>query len=649
MRNGGIRRKAKPYPNAPDLSYPLGDTMIEKLKPAHIQQLYGAETIASFISRKTQDQDLTSSASYWFDYQLKQRSNFERAMYCAIDEMLQDGFAPVKVYWDARCKRLAFDQIDPLHLIVPNATQEYNQGGGADWIVHVLHMSVAEYKANPLFRQEDDFIKSIKGKGSKEDSSESSGKRQAIELKEGINCSANDHEIVLWEVYNRDRKTKRIKVETISPVKGWEAENTVRSPFTLPYNKGVFSNGEYFPFFKVRTEIKGKGHYSSRGIVEINAPYEVSLSKSWNMVHQWGDYFANPMFQHAPGNSIPAPQNFTPKPGKILPPGLQPANVPSAPALLHEQMQMTRAIAEDRTQIPDLGASQHLSGKKGADGQPTATQINAIVGQSGQGNDMRARVFRMDVADGLNIAWSILLQYGVSAMGEDGKPDATSLSYMVNNEVRSMDVSAAHDDYEIVPNGSADSWNKGAQMQKRLAFYQMFQGNPFIDQGELTKWVIEAEDARLVKRLFRDPQTAQDDQMEEQANEIGLMNLGFPAKVKPADDDKVHLTCLGQYVMRKLQLNEPITPEFARLALQHGGGHAQGLEQKKDPARKQIMAQAEPIVQVLQAIAQQDQSNVMPMSESQAPNGGPTLPSTAPQSGPATLSTPELQPAGVTL
>jgi hypothetical protein len=78
MRNGGVRRKSMPYPGAPDLSYPLGDTLIEKLKPAYIQQMYGSETIASFVSRRTQDEDITAAASYWYDYQLKQRSNFER-------------------------------------------------------------------------------------------------------------------------------------------------------------------------------------------------------------------------------------------------------------------------------------------------------------------------------------------------------------------------------------------------------------------------------------------------------------------------------------------------------------------------------------------------------------------------------------------
>jgi hypothetical protein len=231
---------------------------------------------------------------------------------------------------------------------------------------------------------------------------------------------------------------------------------------------------------------------------------------------------------------------------------------------------------------------------------------------SGMSNDVRARVFRLDLGELLNLAWSILVQYADQ-----------ELTYVLQDEVLSLDATAIHAEYEIQPNGSPDSWNKQGQFAKAVNRFQIFNQDPFIDQGELRKTVLELDDPRLVKRLFKDPGLQQQDQMEEQAVEIGLMLLGFPAPVHPADDDKIHLTCLGQFVMRKLQTNEPITPEFARLALEHGGAHAQALQQKKDPATKQIMAQAMPIIQVLQAIAQSDQqppSNVLQMQA----NGGTT-------------------------
>lgn len=623
MRNGGVRRTSKPYPNAPDGWYPLGDTLIEKLKPAYIQQMYGGETIANFVCLRAQDQELTASAGYWFDYQLKQRSNFERTMFVSIDQMLEQAFTPVKVYYDAQCKCLAFDQVDPLHLIVPDATQEYNQNGGTEWIVHVLHLSVPEYEANPKFKQDDDFVKQIKGTGkSTKDSGDTSGKEQNVGLKEGINYSNNKNEIILWEVYKRDRKAKKITIETISPLLPCEeSENVVRPEFGMPYNQGIFSNGQTFPFFKIRAEIKGKGHYSSRGIIEINAPFEMSLTKSWNTIHEHMDFSSQPNYSNSGVSALPSGNNFKTKPGAILPPGLTLAEHPSPPASLSEDMQMTRAIAEDRTQIPDLGASEHLTDRSRS-GKNTATQINAIVAQSGQGSDMKARVFRMDLAEGLKMAWGIALQYLANAVDAQGRPDTMSLSYVVENEIEQITPQALHAEYEITPNGSADSWNKGALVAKRMAYFDKFQGNPYVPLDELTKWVMEADDPRNVKRLFRDPGIAAKDQEEAQAMECLLMKEGFGPQVHPADDDKIHLMNLAQFAENKIQRNE-MTPELAQLVLTHGAEHGQQLVKKKDPKAKQIEAQIAPLAQVLGQIAQSGGAhNILPMQ----PAGQPAAP-----------------------
>lgn len=621
MRNGGIRRSSKPYPGAPDGWYPLGDTMIEKLKAPYTQQMYGAETIASFVSLKQQESGLTAAVGQWFDYQLKQRSNFERTMFVAIDQMLEQAFCPVKVYWDAKCKCLAFDQVDPLHLIVPSTTQEYNQNGGADWLVHVLHMSVAEYRANPNFKQDEEFIERIRGEGKEKDTGEE--KQDVVDLKEGINCSKDKNEIVLWEIYRRDRKMKRIRVETISPLLPCEdSENVVRGEFGLPYNKGVFAYGA-FPFFKIRSEIKGKGHYSSRGVIEINAPFEASLTANWNTIHTWGHFFSNPTYSST--QPVPNAGAVKTKPGAIMPPGLTPNVPPPFPQHIREDMELTRAVAEDRTQIPNLGASEHLSGDKGAKGNVTAEQIRAIVGQTSQNNDMRARVFRLDFSEGLKLAWGITLQYMADAT-VNADATVSLMAYVANGQIQTLDPAALHDAYDIAPNGSADSWNKQAVVAKRAAYYQQFQNNPFIDQAELTKWFMEADDPGLVKRLFRDPNSQKADETEEQAIEItALMEKGFSAQVDPADDDKAHLICGGQYVERKMMKQEVITPETARLLLQHFGAHIQQLHQKKDPLVRQIEQQAKPIAQILQAIAQMDQvpPNVLKMQPGPMPVSPP--------------------------
>lgn len=632
MRHNGVGRVGLPYQGAPNVHFPLADSIIEKLKAFFVQLLYAQETLASFISKKAgQLQDVTSAVASWLDYHLKQRSNFEREVMIAIDQTQQSGKVVVKTRWDSDCKALAFDAIDPLHVIVPRGTQELKN---ADWLVHVIHMSEDEYRANPKFNQDDDYIKSIKGKGSNQELSGEHTRNQYKEMREGIGYSDDDNTIVVWEYYRRDRIHNRIEVETISPILGaGEDVEPIRDSFDLPYNRGQFAKGNRLPFMTFRTEIKDKGFYSERGIPEIVFQNEQILNKTWNTELTWMDYFAQPMFRQTQ-SGVTNPANYKTGPGKCAPYGLDVIQPPNLPTMLGEMKQFVRALAEYRVSMPDLGNAEHLTPYGQREGKKTAREVSAVMDLSGMSNDVRARVFRLDLGELLNLAWSILIQYA-----------DTELQYVLQDNVETLDQSAIHDEYEIQPNGSPDSWNKQGQLAKAVNRFQMFSQDPFIDQGELRKSVLELDDPRNVKRLYRDPGIHQADQMEEQAVEIGLFILGFPAPVKPSDDDKIHLTTLGQYVMRKLQTNEPITPEFARLALEHGGAHAQALEQKKDPMRKQIDAQAMPIIQVLQAIAQSDQTNVVQM---QAQGAGPSAPSPSHIAGaappePATLS-PQPQP-----
>jgi hypothetical protein len=111
--------------------------------------------------------------------------------------------------------------------------------------------------------------------------------------------------------------------------------------------------------------------------------------------------------------------------------------------------------------------------------------------------------------------------------------------------------------------------------------------------------------------------------MEQQAQEISIMLLGFPAQVQPADDDKAHLQSLQGYVDAELQQGKPLDPKFARLALGHIQGHMQALNQKRDPALNQVRQQIAPLIDYLQKMAMMDQQqqpgNVIPGPGAQPP------------------------------
>ena len=62
MRNDGLARKQKPWPNAADMHFPLVDTTINKLKPGFFQQAMGLNVLATFVPMRSQLAGFTSAA-----------------------------------------------------------------------------------------------------------------------------------------------------------------------------------------------------------------------------------------------------------------------------------------------------------------------------------------------------------------------------------------------------------------------------------------------------------------------------------------------------------------------------------------------------------------------------------------------------------
>ena len=62
MRNNGLKRKHKPWPNAADMHFPLIDTTINKLKPGFFQQAMGLEVLATFVPMRSQLAGFTTAA-----------------------------------------------------------------------------------------------------------------------------------------------------------------------------------------------------------------------------------------------------------------------------------------------------------------------------------------------------------------------------------------------------------------------------------------------------------------------------------------------------------------------------------------------------------------------------------------------------------
>lgn len=585
LRYDGIRRTAKPYKNAPDVHYPLVDSVIDKLKPFYAQQMFGDLVVATFVGLDNAPRDQVAQAEQWFDYKIRQCSNFEREMMNGIDMMLHYGLCPVKIYWDEDSECVAFEAIDPMYVIVPKSTKNRNP----DWLVHVRQFSRASYEAQKNFNQDKEFVDRIVGGAMSSNTSGSiSQKEQSEAQREGLTYASDKDRIIVWEIYSKNKD--KWQVETIAPQIGIDGE--VRKKFNLPYTNAK-NDRTVCPFVVLRNEDTTTGWYTPRGIAEILMSHELSLCKSWNSKLQFLDFFGHPTYRNdglAPINA----QDFQAAPGRILPQGVVPNVSTGAPMDFEQEMSFVRALAEDRIQIPDLGGSQHLNGAPGMAGEVTATQVNAVMSLSNQSNDLRARLFRLQLAEIFSQGWELL---------KDNAGDGTD--FITDGIVSQLPPELLEKEYSIHPSGSADSWNKAYKIQDATMTYQLLLGKPNVNQDELLQYFLETKDPRLSKRLFLDTGMGSMLEGEKQASELLLMEAGFPAVVKPADKDAIHLQNMGEWLQMKMQKQMPITPDTAALVMKHAMSHAQQASQKQDDKAMAIVKSMGPAMQMLQGIVAQ--------------------------------------------
>jgi len=162
----------------------------------------------------------------------------------------------------------------------------------------------------------------------------------------------------------------------------------------------------------------------------------------------------------------------------------------------------------------------------------------------------------------------------------------------------------------------------------------MYRGDPSINQPALTRHALEEDDPRLVKELWTDPQTTQADQQEDQADEISVLLVGFPARVKPVDDHAVHLQTLGAYVTAQQMMGRPIDPVGGKKIVEHASAHMEQLMQAKGRKKEaqQLAAELQPLLAPLAQAAQafeqqmqarQQQQQMAQQQAGQMAQGGP--------------------------
>ncbi|HVX56966.1 MAG TPA: hypothetical protein VHA37_04490 [Candidatus Saccharimonadales bacterium] len=561
MRHDGIRRAKKPFPGAADAHFPLVDMTIGKIKPFWGSQATGAERLASFVALNQQQQAITTAAADFYDFELKQNSNFQIELIRAVDWMLLRGRGVFKMVVDPfNDYRIVCEAPDPVYIIMADGAEDFDD---ADWFVHVQHHTVASYKRNRRYRQDEALINKIRGQKDLDITTSALADKQ---MREGVNFSRNADQIILWEHYVKTMAGWL--VHTYSPM---APEEGIRKVFPVAYKiRGKVS----CPYFSFKTEIKDKGWYSPRGVAELSGAFEAYTCKLWNEKSDAMTFGNRPLFTSE--QQISNTANIRWNPGEFIPGNVKAVQMPAPAFSFDQEIAFARSVSEQRNMVPDFGIT--TPGEPGGDKPRTATENNRIANLQSIGTQHTGWIFCQDLARVHRHGWGLILQF-----------KRKNLVYFASSEIKELPEQALHDAYLIQPDGSPEDWNKQQRQQRADARLQKYANSPNVDQDVLVRDSLAADDPKLAQEAFIPSQVKAGSEAEDEAVEIVILCDGFPAQVKPNEDHATRIHVLLSWLQAAQLQGRPVDPIAKQRVQEHLAVHFQYLQKLQPQAAKQLL------------------------------------------------------------
>jgi hypothetical protein len=232
---------------------------------------------------------------------------------------------------------------------------------------------------------------------------------------------------------------------------------------------------------------------------------------------------------------------------------------------------------------------------------------------------------RMALNDLYKLCWLIDCQYD---------PES---AFIANGEWSTLQDGAVHSDYHIDVSGSSDGWNRAQKQQTMINLFQMLKGDPYIDQMNLHRKMLEVMTPDSVRKLLTSPQMAQADAGNQQAMETAVMDVtNYPWPVKPSDNHGAHIQNIVQFVeSTQTPGNEnELNGRLAKQLTTHAGQHYEYWSKQDKQAATEAQPQMQQALAILQHIIQQDQQGA---GQQQIPQGSPNGPLTAGAPTPAAI------------
>lgn len=574
MLHDGIPRRNKPFAGAANLHLPIADNAVQKWLPYYVNSVFSRQQLASFTAMGNgggggELAGASSAAAEFLDWKMRKESNYPTAFARNAYYFTSTGRSLIKCRWDTAARggkgSLAFEAVDPLFFI-GDATCDSPQE--MDISAHVKQLSVAGFKRMKGYKNDDETIRLIRGGENQADQ----WKGQEKEIREGLTSTNNKDLIVLWETY--ERVEAGFVVRTFSPS---QPDLDLHEPFVLPLK---WQGEPLHPCVGFAGEISEAGWYAPRGIPEKVAAFEAYGTKMWNEKADWLAFTNKPLFKRDPQAVLGNTGNILLKPGDVLPPGLEPAQMPAPPFSMDEEMNMARQLAEETAQVPDFGVTSEGNAKDNR----TATEMQYIGSFASQGIQYKAWISSLFEGEVYKRAWALL----VANAGEE-------LAFYSSQSRKVLPQQALHDNYLIEPDAMPDAWNKQDRIKREFARFQLLRNDPRINQDALYSRFLSAEDPRLAKELYLPANLKSATESEDEAMEIGILLEGFPAAVMPGEDHQTRMQILMGKLQQLSQMPPPNTPEegarmlMARQRLQeHYAQHFKMLQQENPAVAKQL-------------------------------------------------------------
>lgn len=156
-------------------------------------------------------------------------------------------------------------------------------------------------------------------------------------------------------------------------------------------------------------------------------------------------------------------------------------------------------------------------------------------------------------------------------------------------EVQKMEIKNR---FKMVPTGNIGNVSKTQRLGRAQARYQLFGGNPMINQGELIKDLLINDDERLVDRLYVPQANAQEGQIERQIQEMDFIGKGYTVVPKPTDDDALHMQTIDNMLQDPLKRRSFPADRLEALK-NHRDAHEVAQQHKQRASTKDGRAQQE--------------------------------------------------------